>query len=80
MGIRELKAQMSKAIQDIQTGETIEITNHGEVVAYLVPARHPVDNDTVQASLSSLDALRAEIGMHITEPTDVVAMLSEMRR
>lgn len=80
MGIRELKARMSEAIQEVQTGESIEITNHGEVVAYLVPARRPVDKEQVRAALASLDALAAEIGKHVTEPTDVAKMISDMRR
>lgn len=80
MGIRELKTHMSEAIREVQAGEAIEVTNHGEVVALLVPARRTVDKEQVKAALASLDALRAEMGRHVTEPTDVAAMISEMRR
>jgi prevent-host-death family protein len=80
MGIRELKAHMSEALRDVQAGETIEITNHGEVVALLVPAGRQPDEVQVHAALASLDALAAEIGRHVTERTNVAEMIGEMRR
>ena len=80
MGIRELKSHMSEVIRQVQAGEAIEVTNHGEVVALLVPARREVNREQVRAALASLDALAAEIGKHVTEPTNVAEMISEMRR
>src|SRR5438270_12335220 len=79
MGIRELKSHMSEVIRQVQAGEAIEVTNHGEVVALLVPARREVDREQVRAALASLDALRAEIARHVTVPTDVTQLLREMR-
>lgn len=39
---RELRNNSSAILREVQAGETIEITNHGEVVAILVPpARRP---------------------------------------
>jgi prevent-host-death family protein len=80
LGIRELKARMSEIIRDVQEGETIEITNHDQVVALLVPAQREVDQAQVKAALARLDALAAEIAEYVTEPTDVAQMLSDMRR
>ncbi|MEA2573748.1 MAG: hypothetical protein QOH93_1046 [Chloroflexia bacterium] len=80
MGIRELKAHMSDAIRDVGEGQTIEVTNHGEVVAMLVPARRPVDKEKVREALASLDALAAEIDKHVEGPVDVAELISEMRR
>lgn len=34
---RELRNNSSAVLRDVKGGETIEITNHGEVVAVLVP-------------------------------------------
>lgn len=34
---RELRNNSSKILREVQGGETIEITNHGEVVATLIP-------------------------------------------
>ncbi len=79
MGIRELKARMSEVVNEVQAGETVEVTRHGEVVALLVPVRRSVDNDEVRAALVSLDALSAQIGRHVTQPTDVTKLLRDMR-
>jgi prevent-host-death family protein len=82
VGIRELKAHMSEVIAQVQSGETIEVTNHGEAVALMVPVRKMPDDEELQkrqAALTSLDALRAEIARHVTEPTDVTQLLREMR-
>jgi prevent-host-death family protein len=79
MGIRELKARMSEAICEVQAGETIEVTNHGTVVALLVPVQ-PIGESQAQTTLRSLEALRAEIARHMTEPVDATQVLSDMRR
>lgn len=34
---RELRNSSAKVLRDVQAGEIIEVTNHGEVVAVLVP-------------------------------------------
>jgi prevent-host-death family protein len=34
---RELRNNSAAVLRDVQAGETIEVTNHGEVVAILVP-------------------------------------------
>ena len=80
MGIRELKARMSAALRDVQGGETIEITNHGQTVALLVPARRKADQEEIHAALASLDSLAAEISRLAPEPTNVVGTISDMRR
>jgi prevent-host-death family protein len=38
---RELRNNSSAVLRDVAAGETISITNHGEVVAVLVPAGAP---------------------------------------
>jgi prevent-host-death family protein len=40
MSIQDLKAQLSAAIADAESGETILITRHNEPVARLAPAQH----------------------------------------
>lgn len=79
MGIRESKARMSEVVSQVQAGETVEVTRHGEVVAMLVPVHRNVDNDEVRPALASLEALRAEIGRHVTQPTDAARLIREMR-
>lgn len=39
---RELRNDSGRILREVQTGKTIAVTNHGEVVALLVPpGRHP---------------------------------------
>jgi prevent-host-death family protein len=80
MGIRELKARLSEAIRDVQRGETIEVTNRGEVVALLVPARRKPDEEQIRAALASLDSLAAEISKLASQPANVAEIISDMRR
>lgn len=41
---RELRNNSSAVLRDVQAGETVAISNHGEVVAILVPpGRRPFD-------------------------------------
>ena len=38
VGVRELRQNASKVLARVEEGEVIEVTNHGRVVAHLVPA------------------------------------------
>ena len=38
VGVRELRQNASKVLARVEGGEVIEVTNHGRVVAHLVPA------------------------------------------
>jgi len=80
MGIRELKARMSEAIREVQRGETIEVTNHGETVALLVPVRRKPDPEEIRSALAGLDSLAAEISRLSPQPTTVAETLGDMRR
>lgn len=51
IGIRELNQHTSRYIARVKAGETIEVTEHGQLVARLVPA---------QRGTSRLDQLIAE--------------------
>ena len=84
MSITDLKAHLSAAIQEVRQGETIQITRRGEVVALLKPVQRPPvltprTAAEIEESLASLEAFRAEMGRLVTEPTDVAALISEMR-
>jgi prevent-host-death family protein len=48
---RELRNNSSAVLREVQAGESIAISNHGEVVAILVPpSRHPTDSLRVRAA------------------------------
>lgn len=40
LGIRELRENMAATLRQVQSGEAVEITDHGHPVARLVPIRH----------------------------------------
>ena len=81
VGIRELKANISEILREIEEkGEIVEVTRHGNVVARLVPARSGLSDAEIRVALTSLDAFTAEMGKHVTEPTNVAELLEDIRR
>ncbi|MDQ2722198.1 MAG: type II toxin-antitoxin system prevent-host-death family antitoxin [Actinomycetota bacterium] len=63
---RELRNSSSKVLREVQSGETIEVTNHGEVVAVLVPPeRSGIDTlrtrkPVISGGFSTLPRVRRE--------------------
>lgn len=49
-GIRELRQNLSRYVDRVRTGETIDVTDHGQLVARLTPA-----SDT-QSEIAALEA------------------------
>jgi prevent-host-death family protein len=45
VGIRELKDRLSFYLKQVQEGKRIEVTNRGELIALLIPARRKVDKE-----------------------------------
>ena len=43
VGIRELRSRLSRYLKRVRSGEVIEVTDHGETVARIVPASIPED-------------------------------------
>jgi len=80
MGIRELKSRMSEAIKEVQGGETIEVTNHGKVVALLVPPLRRLNSEEIEASLESIDKLAAQISAHWPEGVSALDAVQDVRR
>ena len=44
IGIRELKAKLSRCVRDVKMGATIVVTEHGRGVARLVPEAQSLDD------------------------------------
>jgi prevent-host-death family protein len=82
VGVRELRTHISEILRQIEVdGETVAVTNHGTVVAHLVPVRRaPVDVEAVRASLAELDRLAAEIGAYWPEGVSAVEAVRDVRR
>lgn len=39
MGVRDLKNDLSRALKQVREGEVVEVTDHGRLIARIVPAR-----------------------------------------
>ena len=78
VGIRELKQQASDLVRHVrETGEEIQVTYHGEVVALLIPVKPAKKHDKAWAKL---DHLAAEIGARWPEGVSAVEAVTEARR
>jgi antitoxin (DNA-binding transcriptional repressor) of toxin-antitoxin stability system len=51
VGIRELKNRLSEYLRDVRAGESVLVTDRGEVVAEFSPPRHGATDPTVPAAL-----------------------------
>lgn len=49
IGIRELRQNLSKTIDAVRQGETVEVTRDGEPVARIVPVTYPTKLDQLIA-------------------------------
>ena len=65
-----------------EDGETIEITNYGEVIAHLVPATGPqsLAKPTKRDVWADLERLAAEIGAHWPGDVSAVDAVRDVRR
>ena len=41
IGIRQLKAELSKQLRRVEAGETLQVTDRGRVIATIQPVEHP---------------------------------------
>jgi prevent-host-death family protein len=81
VGVRELSTHTSEILRQLtEDGETVTVTNHGTVVAYLVPVRRPPTEAEVSAIFAELDRVAAEIGAYLPEDADAVEMVRDVRR
>lgn len=80
VGVRELKANTSDVLRRVEHGETIEITNHGRVVARLVPVAPLAQHSESLAVLADMEQLAAEIGARDLAPVDTATVMHEERR
>lgn len=82
VGVRELKERLSHILRRVRTeGEVVEITYYGDVVARLIPAGEtsPAEED-VEAFLTDLDSLAAEIGRRWSGEPSAEEAVHDVRR
>ncbi len=79
VGIRELKQQASELVRMVrETGNEVQVTYHGEVVALLIPVK-PARKKADRA-WANLDNLAAEIGARWPKGVSAADAVSEARR
>jgi antitoxin (DNA-binding transcriptional repressor) of toxin-antitoxin stability system len=54
VGVRELKNRLSEYIRQVRSGESVLVTDRGEVVAELAPPGHGTGDGEVPAALLAL--------------------------
>ena len=52
--VRELKKQLSEYLREVRRGESVLVTDRGEIVAEFSPARHGANDPDVPAALLEL--------------------------
>jgi prevent-host-death family protein len=48
IGIRQLKAELSKQLRRVESGETLAVTDRGRVIATIQPVEQPEDSPTLK--------------------------------
>lgn len=59
VGAFEAKTHLSQLLDQVEAGETVVITRHGEPVAELVPARPRRDQAAIRALIAAVRGSRA---------------------
>ena len=54
VGLRELKNRLSEYVREVRSGESVLVTDRGEVVAELVPPRHGSEDRGIPSALVAL--------------------------
>lgn len=81
VGVRELKEHTSQILRLVdEYHEEIEVTNHGRVIARLVPVAEAKDSLALAAVWADLDQLAAEIGTKWPPGISAVEAVHEERR
>jgi prevent-host-death family protein len=81
MGVREVKTHWSEVLNQVrEKGETIEVTRRGEVIARVIPVRASQhDSESVRATLTDIETLRAEISKAWPEGLSVQDVINDIR-
>ncbi|MDQ2888229.1 MAG: hypothetical protein M3Y39_19355 [Chloroflexota bacterium] len=84
LGVRELTERINEILRMVEEdGETFEVTNHGEVIARLVPVirtAHSSPEQQSEEAWADLDRLVGEISSHLPDRVDSVDIIRDVRR
>ena len=80
IGVRELTDRINEILRMVEEeGETFEVTDHGKVIARLIPGRS-LHASSDNAIWTDIDHLAAEIGTHVPQKVDAVNIISDIRQ
>lgn len=78
IGVRELRQQASRYLRDVQRGETIQVTDRGHPVAWLVPVPRSRGIDELSASGRLVPAVGDALALGVPlQPSEGEALPSE---
>ncbi len=82
--VSELTERINEILRLVEDeGETIEVINHGKVIAHIVPTVTPVQQtqpkQDMEAFWEKTDRLAAEIGSYLPEKVDVNDIMLDVR-
>ena len=80
IGVRELKTHLSEVLAGVEAGDVVEVTNHGRVIARIVPMRRPPSPEEIAESLARIERFREEIAPYVIEGVSVEQIMNEIRR
>jgi len=77
VGLRELKNRLSEYVREVRSGESVLVTDRGEVVAELLPAEQGPDETGVTSGLMAL-ARRGQLTLGASNDAKLYPKLSPM--
>ncbi len=82
--VRELVERINEILRLVEDeGETIEVTNHGKVIAHVIPTATPIQQiqtkQDVEAFWEKTDRLAAKISAYLPEKVDVNDIMRDVR-
>lgn len=79
---RELRNQSSKILERVKNGETIDVTNNGEVAATMIPpSASPFERLLLAGNVRPASGpVDFQLLRRVTSDTDTAEMLSDLRR
>jgi prevent-host-death family protein len=81
VGVRELKQRASELVRLVgETGDQIQVTHRGKVVAILVPVESKRDAIAERRAWDNLDSLAAEIGARWPKAVTAAQAVGAARR
>ncbi len=77
---QELESHVSEILREVESGETVEVMRHGQVVARVVPAQAQApDKEAIRKALADIDRLAAEIGKQWPEGVSAEDAVNDVR-